>query len=75
MAKQRLLKFLESTALIDKLDKRIRQVSKAAKRLSSNWWYFKFRFKIRQALLRESLMHQMQIWQKMALVAPTKTLI
>ena len=75
VAKQRMLKFLEAMACINKLDQRIRLVSKAAKRLSSSWWFYKWRFRIRQALLQHSLLHKMQVWQKMALTGPTSKLI
>ena len=46
---------------------RMRMVSKAAHTILRNWKHFKFRFVMRESLLRQQVFHQMQHWQKMLL--------
>lgn len=54
---------------IYQLDGQIRKVAKFRHMLANNWSYYKFRFRIREALLRTHLEKNMQVWQKIAMTS------
>ena len=57
------------------LEKRIRSVTKAAHMIHKNWWFYKHRFRVREALLRQQIAEQMLAWQKMLMPPDGKSLL
>jgi len=46
------------------LSSRIKNVTKAVKMVSNNWFFYKFRFLVKQALMRRQIEIKMQQWHK-----------
>jgi len=69
-----MLVFLRAMSMRMLLSRRILLVTKASNMIHRNWWFYKFRFAIRQALLKQQVEVQVQTWLKMLLPPQGKSI-